>query len=416
MFIWDFQTPGPMKDGLPDYLKYLAKEQPNPEPYLSENLNKDGTLSDMQVDWQYIRSDSGEVLGFACVMSDISERLRTENALKVSEKRFRHLARLIPEIVFEADMSGVLTYANDKAFEILGYTREDIDSGINSLDTIRPEHRELAGENISRVLKGEDIGTSEYDLITKDGTFVPILMHSSPIVIDGVTKGIRGVIVDISSRKKIEDDLRLALQEKDGLIAEIHHRVKNNLLIVQSLLRLQSGGLEDDLSRNYLRTSEDRIRVISMIHERLYKSGDPKRIDPKKYFEALAAHLFRAYKVKPSMVDLNIDVSAEMMDVDTAIPCGLIVNELLTNCFRHAFPDGAKGSVHLVFKKHMDGECLISVRDTGTGLPDDFDVESADTFGMKILGTLIRQLKGELEVESLSGAWFRVIFHEKRYL
>ncbi len=422
MHVWDFQVRGPGCDELPGFLKQLASEQPDPEPYCCRNLTKDGRIIDVQVDWKYKRDLSGEVTGFACILSDVTERMQSERilrqgeeALRESEQRFRNLVRLMPEIVFETDPGGMITFTNENAYDVLGYSQMDLEAGVNALDFIVPEHRDRAKANLGRVMAGEDIGVSEYEVLNSDGSRVPVLIRTSRRVENGKLTGLCGVIVAISERKRMEDDLRQALSDKDLLISEIHHRVKNNLLIIQSLLRLQSGGIEDETSREYLLASEDRIRVISMIHERLYRSGDPRGLDAKEYIEALAGQLYRRYKANSDVIRLEVDVSVDRIDVDTAIPCGLIISELLTNSLKHAFPDGREGTVYIALKHQKDGQSLLSVRDTGVGLSDDLDIEQADTLGMKIVSTLSRQLRGTIDVERLGGVWVRVSFREKRF-
>ncbi len=540
MRVWEFQVPGPAREELPGFLKKLASEQPAPEPYCCKNLTKDGQIIDIQVDWQYKRNASGNVTGFACILSDITDRMsqeqslkksegayrllfnsnpnpmlvfevdslrilkvndaavaqygysheefldltardirpeedipaavkaianapdglmpsegfwrhrkkdgtvifveitscavefegqparlamahditdrvRAEEALRKSEHRFRNLARLMPEIVFETGPEGMITFTNENAYKVLGYSQKDIEAGFNAMELIVPEHRDRARSNIGRVFAGEDIGVSEYEVLKSDGSRIPVLIHTTRRIEKGEPVGLCGVMVVISERKRMEDDLRQALTDKDLLISEIHHRVKNHLLIVQSLLRLQSGGIEDELSREYLLASEDRIRVISMIHDRLYRSGDPRGLDARDYIEALAVQLYRIYKADVDQIHLEIDVSSEKIDVESAIPCGLIVSELLTNSLKHAFPDGREGTVYIALKKQPDGDHLLSVRDTGVGLPDDVDIEHADSLGMKIVSTLTRQLRGSLDVEHLGGVWVRVRFREKRF-
>jgi len=422
MRVWEFMIPGPAREDLPGFLKKLAAEQPAPEPYICSNLTKDGHIIDVQVDWKYKRDGSGNVTGFACILSDVTERMQSERilrqseeALRKSEHRLRNLVRLMPEIVFETGPEGQITFTNENAYDVLGYTEKDLEAGINALEFIAPEHRDRAKSNLGRVFAGEDIGVSEYEVLKSDGSRIPVLIHTSRRVENGEPIGLCGVIVEISERKRMEDDLRQALSDKDRLISEIHHRVKNNLLIIQSLLRLQSGGIEDELSREYLLASEDRIRVISMIHERLYRSGDPRGLDAKEYIEALAWQLYRKYKASSEGIRLEVDISAERIDVETALPCGLIVSELLTNSLKHAFPDGREGTIYIALKQKPDGDSLLSVRDTGVGLPDDLDMEQADTLGMKIVNTLTRQIRGSLDMERLGGVWVRVSFREKRF-
>ena len=414
MRVWDFQVPGPECDELPGFLKQLASEQPDPVPYCCRNQTKDGRIINVQVDWRYKRDSAGLVTGFACILSDVTERLLNERILRQSEGAYRLLFQSNPNpmLVFEADSLRFLK-VNDAAVAQYGYSHEEF-LDLTARDIRPDEDVPAAVQAIANAPDGPMPSERLWRHRKKDGSIISVEVTSCAVEFEGKPARL-AMAHDITDRVRAEHDLRQALSDKDQLISEIHHRVKNNLLIIQSLLRLQSGGIEDETSREYLLASEDRIRVISMIHERLYRSGDPRGLDAKEYIEALAWQLYRIYKANPDVIRLEVDVSAEKIDVDTAIPCGLIISELLTNSLKHAFPDGREGAIYIALKHQPGGDSLLSVRDTGVGLPDDLDIEQADSLGMKIVSTLTRQLRGSLDVERLGGLWVRVSFREKRF-
>jgi two-component sensor histidine kinase len=207
--------------------------------------------------------------------------------------------------------------------------------------------------------------------------------------------------------------LEQSLADKDVLMREIHHRAKNNLAVISSLLGIQSSRMEDEKSREVFRESQRRVRSMSLIHERLYRSGDMKGLGLSEYIRDLAADLFRTYNVSSSRVRLVTDIPDVALDVDTIIPCGLIVNELISNSLKHAFPAGREGELKLTLERAGEDEYLLVVKDDGRGLPDEFDVNRTGTMGMSIVTSLTNQLNGSIEVGGGPGAEFRVLFRER---
>jgi len=211
-------------------------------------------------------------------------------------------------------------------------------------------------------------------------------------------------------RKRTEDELRASLRAREMLVRESSHRVKNNLAIISSLLSLQSGRVEDETVRGLIRESRGRVQAMSLIHEKLYRSADMKTINFREYASHLAASLFRTYDTGEGAVRLDTDIANVMLDVDTVIPCGLILNELVTNALKYAFADGRDGQVTVGFETTGDGRCCLSVRDDGVGFPEDLDFRSAPTMGMQIINSLVAQLEGTIELLKGGGTEFRVMF------
>jgi len=214
-------------------------------------------------------------------------------------------------------------------------------------------------------------------------------------------------------RKRAEEQIRASLAEKSVLLKEVHHRVKNNLQIICSLLDLQSEGIRDGEALTTFRVSQDRIRAMALIHERLYKSADFTSIDFAMYIEDLSVNLLQTYMADPGRVALKIDCGEISIGLEQAIPCGLIINELITNAIKHAFPRNRQGEIRVSFHKGEDGQITLRVADSGIGLPSDLDITRTGTLGMQLVTMLTKQLRGELTMEGNKGADFLVRFCEQ---
>ncbi len=209
---------------------------------------------------------------------------------------------------------------------------------------------------------------------------------------------------------RMEAELRRSLDEKEMLIREIHHRVKNNLAIVQSLLSSQLANVDDKLSKGYLIDARNRVKSISMIHQILQDAGGTSKVDASKYFRDLAALVFDAYDDDTRAVTLSCDIEDVMLDVDTVIPLGLIVNELVSNALKHAFPGEAGGELSVSLRSAGDCAYELAVRDTGIGLPPEVDLESSKSLGLVIIRSLVGQIGGAVRISRERGTEFRITF------
>jgi two-component sensor histidine kinase/putative methionine-R-sulfoxide reductase with GAF domain len=209
--------------------------------------------------------------------------------------------------------------------------------------------------------------------------------------------------------RQSEQQLRAALQEKEVLLKEIHHRVKNNLQVVSSLLKLQSQYCDDPQTLDAFRESQNRVKSMALVHERLYRSSDMARIDFGDYIRSLARDLFRSYNAHVSGITLEVEAVDGVLDIDRATPCGLITNEIISNALKHAFPDGQAGQISVGLERSED-VFTLSVKDNGVGFAQDLDFTKTDSLGLKLIHTLVRQLKGTLEVHRHSGTEFEIRF------
>lgn len=232
---------------------------------------------------------------------------------------------------------------------------------------------------------------------------------------DGNVMGSVHVARDITERKIIEEQLEQALEEKDLLMKEIHHRVKNNLMIMASLLNMQARYIEDEVARDIFKDSQSRAKTMALIHEKLYQSAELKKIDVQDYMESLAWDIYHAYIKDPHKIQLNVKVEQHMLDINTAIPLGLILNEILTNSFKYAFPGDSNGIVNVKFSEKDNKEFLLEVSDDGIGLPQDLHEKKGGSLGMILIHSLTEQIKGEIEINSDHGTKICVKFQDLKY-
>ena len=220
-----------------------------------------------------------------------------------------------------------------------------------------------------------------------------------------------GTLSDITERINAEKEIKKSLEEKELLLKEIHHRVKNNLMIISSLLNLQSSYIKDKESQDIFKESQNRARSMALIHERLYQSTDLKRIDFGEYITSLANELFHTYVADPSLIELKINVEDIFLDINTAIPLGLIVNELITNSLKHAFPDGISGEINVDFHP-IDAHYEFIVKDNGIGFPEDIDYQNTESLGLQMVTSLTDQIDGEMKLNRNNGTEFKITFKE----
>ncbi len=218
----------------------------------------------------------------------------------------------------------------------------------------------------------------------------------------------------LMARVRMEAQLKESLRDKETLIKEVHHRVKNNLQIVSSLLALQGMQVQDAEARGYFNETENRVQTISMIHEKLYSSEDLSSLELSEYVNDLVKEIVLSFGVSSHDVSVSVDIPEREMDIDTLIPCGLIINELVSNAFKYAFPTSSDGSLHVGISSIADGFTELVVRDNGPGLPVDIDITKTRSLGLRLVYSLVDQLKGELVINRRGGTEFRIKFKERR--
>jgi PAS domain S-box-containing protein len=214
---------------------------------------------------------------------------------------------------------------------------------------------------------------------------------------------------EIVERKRAEEQIKASLHEKEVLLKEIHHRVKNNLQVISSLLDLQTTYIKDEQMRDLFTESQNRIRSMALVHEKLYQSPDLAQVDLAEYVRSLTAYLFQSHRGNRRTITLELDVCDTILDVDSAIPCGLIINELVSNALKHAFPQGRTGQVHVGM--HADqSRFTMLVRDDGVGFPPDLDFRNTESLGLQLVLMLVEQLEGSIEMDNTGGTTFQITF------
>ncbi|MBO3458562.1 CBS domain-containing protein [Aetokthonos hydrillicola Thurmond2011] len=218
---------------------------------------------------------------------------------------------------------------------------------------------------------------------------------------------------EIVERQRAERQLKMSLEEKDVLLKEIHHRVKNNLQIISSLLRLQAGYLKDEQVVGIFQDSQNRIRAMAMIHENLYQSDDLARIDFSDYIRNLTNNLIRSYSANPN-INFKLNFDKISLRIDTAIPCGLIINELISNSLKHAFPNNTPGEISIDFSMIQPGRYLLNVSDNGVGITENIEFYKNRSLGLQLVWRLVEQIEGNIEFNNKNGTYYKINFIEQK--
>lgn len=368
--------------------------------------------------WIYrmIADQAGHCVEFQAVGRDITELQQAETALQESQRFIEKITHTAPVLLYVYDLVAKCNiYINREVTAILGYAPEEVQAmGDNVLRKImHPDDFVLLPEHHLQwqTAKDNDIFTIEFRMRHSSGEWRYFQGQETLFArtAEALPWQILGTLLDISDRK-ITQQLQTALKEKEILLQEIHHRVKNNLQIVYSLLRLQRRRVQDPKAAEILLDSQNRIKSIALIHEKLYRSASLSEIALAQYIPNIAANLFSTYRIDSSRITLQTEIADIPLDVDTAILCGLIINELVSNALKYAFREGETGRVSIEISLINPDTILIGFRDNGIGFPDDLDLVGTTSIGLKLVKDLVGQLEGEIEMKNQQGAAFRITF------
>ncbi|MBW4256795.1 sensor histidine kinase [Methanobacterium subterraneum] len=356
------------------------------------------------------------ILIYLLVYRNLVSIKRSEKDLKESERKFREIFNKANDMISvnvmnEDGIPGKFLEVNEVVSKRLGYTNEELLS-MTPTDLVSPEKSDLIQVNAEKLFK-KGQNTFEIVLVTKDGKEIPVEVNNHFIDYNGKRVSL-AVSRDITDRKKSEEQLKSSLEEKIVLLREIHHRVNNNLQIISSLFNLQSNYVDEN-SKDILMASQSRVKSMAMIHEKLYQSPDLTRINMKDYIESFVSGLFSLYMVETTAIHLQTDLEDIEMGIDTAIPVGLIINELVTNSLKHAFPAGNEGGIiEISFRK--EGELLtLKIADNGIGLPERRKIETKKSLGLQLVSNLVNQLDGTMMVSGENGTEVKLQFEELKY-
>jgi PAS domain S-box-containing protein len=387
-----------------------------------------GLLRLEQVDTAH-RWEKDEI-AFACQLAEklalslINRARRDAQAtLRSSEIRYRRLFESANDgiLILDAE-TGVVVDANPFLVDLVGIPREALlGTKVWEIGLLKPVLSSEAG--FHDLVRLEHMRHDDVALEISGGRLLDAEVDTAVYLVNQV-RVVQCHVRDMTARKRTEDSLRQdliarkaaeqalenSLAEKEALLKEVHHRVKNNLQVISSLLRLESARSDEPGARRVLKEMQGRILSMALLHEALYRSGDFRRVDLGAYLKQLAEQFFRSQNLAPSLVRLETAVASCYVSIDQAIPCGLIVNELMTNCLKHGFPEGKGGEVRVLVRSGSEGRIAVEVSDSGIGLPDDFDARRSASLGVQLVTDLTRQIGGSLQIGEGPGSQFIVTF------
>ncbi len=379
--------------------------------FINRNLHKNGTEVWLLTSGIPMLDKMGNLIGYRGVDKDITFQKQAEESLRESEEKYRTIIESIEEGYYEVDLAGNFTYFNDSLCKIFGCSGEDL-IGMNYRHYMDEKNYRKVSQSFKRIYLEKQRGKAfSGEIIRKDNNRRFIETSGTPIRdLNGRAIGFRGIIHDITERKRAEEHIRASLYEKELLLKEIHHRVKNNMQIISSLLSIQSRNIKDKKYLELFKKSQDRIHSMALVHEKLYKSRDLARIDFAEYIKNLATHLLLSYNAKPGTVDLKISAKDIYLEVDKAIPCAQIVNEIISNALLYAFPEGEGGEISIDFHKDKKGNYTLIISDNGIGIPKDLDYHSTDSLGLLLVNGLTKQINGDIKMDNGRGTTFTITF------
>ena len=361
----------------------------------------------------YQTNTYGDVTGIIGMARDISGDIILKEAQNIQENYFSQLFENSPEAIVILDTEDRVINMNKSFEKLFQFDLNEIKGNyINSL--IVPDDLTSAASELSyKVRSGETVRT-ETVRKSRDGSSLQVSVTAYPITVGKKQTGIYGIYNDITKRKRNEDQVKKSLVEKEILLKEIHHRVKNNLQIIGSLLNFQTKFIKDKDALEKFKISQNRIKSIALIHEKLYQTKNVSRIEFENYVKSLASHIFSVFGADTGNISYKINANNVFLSVDNAIPCGLIINELITNSLKHAFPDNRKGLV-TIDMEYKNTNYFLTVSDNGVGISKDVDTGNSNTLGMQLIKTLLVQLNAEMVLNNENGTSFSIVFSNIDY-
>lgn len=376
---------------------------------------KRGQRIDVSLTMSPVKDAEGDVMGASWIARDVTRRKRIEAAVRESEAQFHMMADTAPVMVWMAGPDTKCTFVNKRWLEFTGRTIEQ-ELGDTWVTAVHQDDRQRCLGTYSSAFEDEQPFTMEYRLRRTDGEYRWVINTGVPLFdSDGRFDGFIGTCMDLTERKDMEDQLRKTLKEKESLLREVHHRVKNNLQVISSLLNLQFASIKDPQVAQLFRECQVRIASIALLHETLHRSNDLSCIRMGDYIRTLTGHLFRSYGVDPKAIALDLRVGDLELDIDTGMTCGLIIEELVSNCLKHAFVEGKRGHIQIELQVQEDAAYLLRVSDDGVGIPKDGVLHNPDSLGLDLVTLLVEKLEGAVELQSGQGTEWRIQFHQLHY-
>lgn len=380
-------------------------------------LSRDGREIPIADSGAPIKTETGKTIGVVLVFQEQTEERALQRALEESEKKFRNMVEHAPEpIVIVTEQRFV--YLNPAADALYGADEAGPLTGTTILDRIHPDFHEVALKRLHKMIEEDQAHEDARQQlhIRQDGSYVWVEVVCSPIPYEGKPSALL-FIRDITRQIEYEKQIRRNLREKEVMLAEIHHRVKNNLAVISGLLELEAGLSENPEMVDVLRKAENRVRSMALIHEKLYQSESLAEIDFKSYLIELADFVQGYFSRSDLNVDFHFDLEPVHLDINRAVPCGIILNEILTNGLKYAFPGRGHGNITLTLLQ-ADGEIRLVYRDDGVGMPEKILEQIRNgrppSLGLELISALTRQLNGKLDITNDVGARAELRFRKEQ--
>lgn len=393
-------------------------------PWEKEFIRKDGTRVPVVIGGALLDGYNDQMIAFVLDISDLYYELRlrkqAEEALRENEHQFRQIFQNSPIAISLADFhTHRFIRVNLAHYQLLGYTPSEL-TCLTFDDISHPDDLLENLYGLEQIAQGKlDNFRIEKRFIKKNGD---VIWTNTTLTIvpdqDAKPKYSLAMIEDITEHRQAQNKIKASLLEKETLLQEIHHRVKNNLQIISSLLRLQSRQIQDPQALELFKESQNRVQAMALIHEKLYHSSNLDQINFQDYIQPLVQGLFRSYNACKHTITFNVNIKPISLPIAKAIPCGLIINELISNSLKYAFPENVGGQICInllpveeqLIAPLLKRQCILSIRDNGVGLPKDLDFRHTNSLGLQLVCRLTKQLEGTIELDRSQGTEFQIKF------
>jgi PAS domain S-box-containing protein len=381
-----------------------------------KNIKKNGEVFDAYLSASVLKNDEGEMIGVIAVAHDISESKKSEEQMRTQTAKLNAIIENSNHIIWSSDRNYCLTSFNHNFINLIkviynidSYMGMSLVTG-NILST--NEYNNFWIQKYNNVLEGIP-QYFETQLVDKSGNTIWCEMYLNPIFDENKkVVEISGIGLDITDKKEVNEKLRQSVEEKDVLLKEVHHRVKNNLQVISSILNLQSSYVKDQQTLNILKESQNRIKSMAFIHESLYQTKDLSSINFSEYVSSLSHNLIHSYSNINHEIKLSLDIQLIFLNLDLAIPCGLIINEIVSNSLKYAFIDDHKDAVVTINMKTEGDNIRLIIGDNGIGLPQHINYKNTESLGLQLVVTLVDQLNGTIDIDTKNGTFYAIEFKQ----